>query len=67
MSLPSSISPTRTTGSVGLNSLEDLPLNTIPALPLSPTDRIMKRTFDVLFALFALFVKYYWTEDGGES
>ncbi len=20
-----------------------------------------------LFALFALFVKYYWTEDGGES
>jgi len=43
-----------TTGAIGLASLEDLPLHTIAALPISPAQRFLKRTFDILFSAFAL-------------
>ncbi|RCK80141.1 MAG: Bacterial sugar transferase [Candidatus Ozemobacter sibiricus] len=46
--------PSQATGNIGLSSLEDFPMTTIPALPLSRWQRVIKRGFDVAFALFAL-------------
>lgn len=41
---------------VGLASLEDLPLQTIPALPITGLHRLLKRGFDIGFALFAILI-----------
>ncbi len=41
---------------VGLSSLEDLPLQTIPALPVSGLHRLLKRGFDIAFSLFAILI-----------
>jgi exopolysaccharide biosynthesis polyprenyl glycosylphosphotransferase len=46
--------PRKTAGSIGLRSLEDFPLITIGSHPLSPFQRFIKRTFDVIFSLAAL-------------
>ncbi len=48
--------PSQATGNIGLASLEDFPMTTIPALPLTPLQRVVKRGFDIVFALFALAV-----------
>lgn len=46
--------PLVTSGSVGLASLEDFPLNTLCSLPLSQAQRLFKRGFDIVFALFSI-------------
>ncbi|PKL43900.1 MAG: hypothetical protein CVV41_09060 [Candidatus Riflebacteria bacterium HGW-Riflebacteria-1] len=46
----------KTSGTVALQSLEDFPLITLPSHPLSKMQRAYKRTFDVVFSLFALAV-----------
>ncbi len=48
--------PRKTAGSVGLRSLEDFPLITIGSQPLPPLQRLIKRSFDLIFALFAMAV-----------
>lgn len=48
--------PSLATGSVGLKSLEDFPLNTVPSHPLTERQRYFKRAFDICFSLFALVV-----------
>lgn len=48
--------PSLAAGSIGLKSLEDFPLNTVQAVPLSERDRFFKRAFDIAFSLFALLV-----------
>jgi exopolysaccharide biosynthesis polyprenyl glycosylphosphotransferase len=48
--------PRKTSGSIGLRSLEDFPLITIDSHPLSNLQRILKRTFDIGFSLFALLI-----------
>lgn len=48
--------PRKTAGSIGLRSLEDFPLITIGSHPLAPFQRALKRSFDLLFSLFALAV-----------
>ena len=42
--------------SIDLFGLEDLPLHTIAALPISGFDRWLKRTFDILFSAFAILI-----------
>ncbi|MFZ2955652.1 MAG: sugar transferase [Candidatus Ozemobacteraceae bacterium] len=41
-------------GNIDLSSLEDLPLNTIEALPIHGAGRWIKRGFDVVFSVFAI-------------
>ncbi len=48
--------PKKTSGQVGLQSLEDFPLTTIKAHPLNRIQRIFKRSFDIVFSLFAIAV-----------
>ncbi|MBF0502499.1 MAG: exopolysaccharide biosynthesis polyprenyl glycosylphosphotransferase [Candidatus Riflebacteria bacterium] len=43
-------------GNMDLSSLEDMPLNTIEALPIRGASRWIKRCFDILFSLFAIFL-----------
>ena len=49
-----SVDPSKTTGSIGLRSLEDFPLITICSHPLSETQKFIKRLFDILFSIFAI-------------
>lgn len=42
--------------SIDLFGLEDLPLHTVHALPISGLGRWVKRTFDILFSLFAILI-----------
>lgn len=46
----------KASGSVGLKSLDDYPLITIPSAPFTPMQSFIKRTFDILFSLFALII-----------
>jgi len=46
----------RASGSVGLQSLEDYPLLTVPSITLNRMQRITKRTFDILFSLLAIII-----------
>jgi len=48
--------PTTAAGMSGLSSLEDLPLITVSALPLTGAQRLVKRTFDICFSIFAILV-----------
>lgn len=48
--------PGTTVANIGLKSLEDLPLVTVNSQPLTPTQRFMKRAFDVCFAVFAILI-----------
>lgn len=45
-------------GTVGLQSLEDFPLITICSQPLNRMQRIVKRSFDIVFAIFALLITF---------
>ncbi|HOY66112.1 MAG TPA: sugar transferase [Candidatus Ozemobacteraceae bacterium] len=51
-----SYDPTTAAGTAGLQSLEDLPLITVSSLPLTRTQRAVKRAFDIGFALFAIVI-----------
>jgi exopolysaccharide biosynthesis polyprenyl glycosylphosphotransferase len=51
-----SYDPRMATGTVGLASIEDLPLHTVSSLPLTPVQRWLKRGFDIAFSLFALLI-----------
>ncbi|MBF0410850.1 MAG: sugar transferase [Candidatus Riflebacteria bacterium] len=46
--------PSTAAGNIGLVSLEDLPLQTIRALPIGEFSRFLKRGFDIAFSLFAI-------------
>lgn len=46
--------PSQAAGYIGMESLEDIPMISIPALPLTRMQRWLKRGFDIGFALFAL-------------
>lgn len=51
-----SVDPSKTVASIGLRSLEDFPLITICSQPLTPIQKFLKRTFDVLFSIFAIII-----------
>ncbi len=51
-----SIDPRKAAGTVGLQSLEDVPLITITSRPLTSLERFVKRVFDILFSVFALLI-----------
>lgn len=44
----------KASGSVGLQSLEDYPLLTVSSIPLDRMQRVIKRAFDLSFAVFAI-------------
>jgi exopolysaccharide biosynthesis polyprenyl glycosylphosphotransferase len=46
--------PSTSIANIGLKSLEDLPMTTVSSLPLTATQRFLKRSFDIAFALFAI-------------
>lgn len=46
----------KASGGAGLKSLDDYPLITIPSSPLTPMQCFVKRTFDILFSIFALII-----------
>ncbi|MBF0545891.1 MAG: sugar transferase [Candidatus Riflebacteria bacterium] len=49
-----SFDPGSAAGNIGLRSLEDLPLQTIQALPVKGFSRFLKRMFDLVFSVFAI-------------
>lgn len=51
-----SVDPSKTAASIGLRSLEDFPLITICSQPLNGFQKFIKRTFDILFSLFAIII-----------
>ncbi len=48
--------PSSSMGNIDISSLEDFPMTTINSLPISRSGRGVKRTFDILFSLFALLI-----------
>lgn len=48
----------KASGTVGLHSLEDYPLITIPSFPLNRFESFCKRAFDVCFSIFALIITF---------
>lgn len=51
-----SVDPSKTAASIGLRSLEDFPLITICSHPLTETQKFLKRSFDILFSIFAIII-----------
>lgn len=51
-----SVDPSKTAASIGLRSLEDFPLITICSHPLTEMQKFLKRTFDILFSIFAIII-----------
>lgn len=51
-----SVDPSKTAASMGLRSLEDFPLITICSHPLNPIQKFLKRSFDILFSIFAIII-----------